>query len=102
LFLKAWYWYKDLNENSVTLTHLNGHFSGFVFMIRMWVESWEERELESINVLPIISMAIESDKARLELGLDSDLRVGFAAPLARFLVRVDPSDRDGEYEYYYY
>ena len=82
-------------------TNLNGHFSGFVFVIRMWVESREERELEAINVLPIFGMAIEGDEARLELGINSDLGAGLAAPLARFLVRVDRSDRDGDKEQYW-
>lgn len=76
--------------------YLNGHFSVFVFVIRMWVDSREERELEAINVLPIFGMAIEGDEARLELGINSDLGAGLAGPLARFLVRVDPSDRDGD------
>lgn len=70
--------------------YLNGHFSSFVFVVFIWVESWAERELEAINVLPIVGVAVEGDEAGPELGLDSALRVGLAAPLARFFVRVDP------------
>ena len=69
-------------------TDLNSHFATFVLVIFIWVQSWEEREIQPIDVAPIIGVAVEGDESRLVLGVNPSLQVRLAAPLPRFLVRV--------------
>ena len=67
--------------------YLESHFSTAVLVVVVRVDSREEREVEPIDALPIVGVTVERDEPRPELGGDSGLRVGLAAPLARLFVR---------------
>ena len=68
------------------MRYLNAHLSTFEFILSVRVEGGEEGEVGPINVLPIVGVAIQCNNAGFEIGLDSDLGLGVAAPGARFLV----------------
>lgn len=72
---------------------LDGHLPAAVLLVLIRVERQEQGELGPLDVLPIVAVPVQGDGAGPEGGLDPELRVGLAAPLARFLVRADSGDR---------
>lgn len=66
--------------------YFNGDLSPFEFIFSIWVKGGKEGKVGPINVLPIIGVTIQCDYTVFELSLDSDLRLGLAAPMTRFLV----------------
>nr|GMD89984.1 hypothetical protein Iba_chr14dCG5280 [Ipomoea batatas] len=77
---------------------LNGHFSTTELMVIIRIESGKEREVEAVNIGPVISVAVEGDASWPELGHDSGLLMRVAVPLAGLLVGRPECEQEEEGE----
>lgn len=83
-------------SNSENEEHFDGHFSTTELMVIIRIESGKERELEAVNIGPVISVAVEGDASWPELGHDSGLLIRVAVPLAGLLVGRPECEQEEE------